>query len=115
MHPIITIQHELILKRWYHLFLFSQKNEFDNWSNMNQPIMEKILVNYLITDYISCGLSSPIFHAIFHSTLRSNSSKIQLLKMLMTIWDCLLKAYSITCAYSFINFCYLHIEFIYIK
>lgn len=58
--------------------------------------MERILLNYIITDYINCGLSSPMFYTVFHKTLQSDKSKIKLLKDLTKYWDYLLKNYEIT-------------------
>lgn len=78
------------------MFLFLQKNKLDDWSNQNQPTLEKILHNYLITDYISCGLSSPTFHTVFQRTLQSNKSKTKLIKNLIMTWDCLFKIYKLT-------------------
>lgn len=77
-------------------FFFSQKSELNDWANLNQPSMERILLNYIITDYISCGLSSPTFYTVFNTTLQSNKSKVKLLKDLTTFWDCLFNNYKIT-------------------
>lgn len=76
--------------------MYSQKRESDDWANLNQPSTEIILLNYIITDYISCGLSSPTFYTVFHTTLQSKKSKLKLLKDLITLWDCLFKNYEIT-------------------
>lgn len=65
--------------------------------------MEKILTNYLITDYISCGLSSPDFHIIFQTTLRSNKLKNKLLNKLMIIWNYIFTEYKVNSMFIFKN------------
>uniref|UniRef100_A0A2S2PTA9 Uncharacterized protein n=1 Tax=Schizaphis graminum TaxID=13262 RepID=A0A2S2PTA9_SCHGA len=72
------------------------KYELDKWSNHNESTMERILIFYLVTDYISCGLSSPEFHTVFHKYLNTETSKIKLLKDLVKIWDNLFKNYKIS-------------------
>jgi len=57
--------------------------------------MERILLFYLVTDYIGCGLSSPEFHTIFYKNLSTEASKIKLLNDLVKIWDSLFKNYKI--------------------
>lgn len=66
---------------------------------MSQPNIEKILLNYLISDYISCGLSSPVYHSVFNKSLQSDKSKMKLLKDLVALWDYLFKNYEITSMY----------------
>jgi len=58
--------------------------------------MERILIFYLVTDYIGCGLSSPEFHTVFHKYLNTETSKIKLFKDLVKIWDNLFKNYKIS-------------------
>jgi len=57
--------------------------------------MERILLFYLVTDYIGCGLSSPEFHSVFYKNLSTEASKIKLLNDLVKIWDSLFKNYKI--------------------
>ncbi|XP_050429414.1 uncharacterized protein LOC126838769 [Adelges cooleyi] len=72
------------------------KNELDDWSNMNQPLPERMLLIYLLSDYISCGFSNPSLYATFNTTLKTNKSKRTLLKSLVSIWYYLFKALKIT-------------------
>ncbi|XP_060849147.1 uncharacterized protein LOC132928472 [Rhopalosiphum padi] len=72
------------------------KYELDKWSNHNELTMERILIFYLVTDYIGCGLSSPEFHTVFHKYLNTETSKIKLFKDLVKIWDNLFKNYKIS-------------------
>lgn len=72
----------------------------DNWSNKNQSSTDRLLIHYFITDYISCGLSSPSYYSEFQRTLQSDKSKIKLLKTLLKIWDYLFKHNSINCKYK---------------
>ncbi|KAE9539982.1 hypothetical protein AGLY_005234 [Aphis glycines] len=71
------------------------KYELDKWSNLKESPMEKMLVFYLVTDYICCGLSSPEFHIVFHKYLNTEPSKIKLLKDLVNIWANLFKNFKI--------------------
>ncbi|XP_022164015.1 uncharacterized protein LOC111029357 [Myzus persicae] len=71
------------------------KHEMNKWSDRNES-MERILLFYLVTDYIGCGLSSPGYHAVFHKNLNTETSKIKLLNDLLKIWDSLFKNYKIS-------------------
>lgn len=65
--------------------------------SLNQPTMETILLNYFITDYISCGFSSPNFHTIFHKNLQADDAKrLRLMKLLIRVWNCTFNHYAIT-------------------
>lgn len=75
--------------------MFLQKYELDKWSNSKESSVEKILIFYLVTDYICCGLSSPEFHIVFHKYLNTEHSKIKLLKDLVNIWASLFKHFKI--------------------
>jgi len=68
----------------------------DKWSNPKETSMEKMLIFYLVTDYICCGLSSPEFHIVFHKNLNTEPSKIKLLKDLVNIWTNLFKNFKIS-------------------
>ncbi|VVC26625.1 Hypothetical protein CINCED_3A002664 [Cinara cedri] len=76
--------------------IYLMSNKFEDFSILKQPFTEILLQSYLITDYISCGLSSPSFHSIFIKTLLSDGSKKKLIKKLLQIWDCLFKKLKIT-------------------
>lgn len=78
---------------------FLQKYDLKEWSDINRPSDDRILLYYFITDYISCGLSSPVYHTEFHKNLHSDKSKMKLLKEIITIWDVLFKRYTVTSMY----------------
>lgn len=68
----------------------------DRWSDPKESSIEKILLCYLVTDYIGCGLASPEFHTVFHKNLLTETSKIKLLNDLVKFWDSLFKNYKIS-------------------
>jgi len=76
--------------------VFFQKYEMDKWSDPKESSMEKMLLCYLVTDYIGCGLASPEFHTVFHKNLFTEASKIKLLNDLVKFWDSLFKNYKIS-------------------
>lgn len=71
----------------------------DQSLNTNQSSEERIFLSYLVTDYISCGLSSPDFYPEFYKYIHPNKSKVKLVKKVFKMWDCLLKNYKITSMY----------------
>lgn len=73
----------------------------------NRSFEDKILLNYFITDYIACGLSSTAFHTEFNKTLSKEKSKIKLIKRLMFNWSGLFKSFEITSTLTFINIIYI--------
>lgn len=82
---------------------------------MNQSSEERIFLTYLVTDYISCGLSSPDFYPEFYKHIHPNKSKVKLVKKVLKMWDCLLKNYEITSMYInliFISTCVFYKTFI---
>lgn len=100
MYVIYLLRIKLYIFQYINKHLFSQKHEIDGWSRLNQPSIEKILLNYLISDYISCGLSSPVYYSVFNKPLQSNKSKIKFLKDVIASWECLFKNYEITSMYT---------------
>jgi len=72
------------------------KYDLEEWSHINRPSEDRILLYYFITDYISCGLASPVYHTEFNNNLHSDKSKMKLLKEIITIWNVLFKYYTVT-------------------
>lgn len=101
----------MMLSDTYYKIIYLQKYELDQSSNMNQSSEERIFLSYLVTDYISCGLSSPNFYPEFYKYIYPNKSKVKLVKRVLKLWDCLLKNYKITSMYInliFICTCVFH-------
>lgn len=64
--------------------------------SLNQPTMETILLNYFLTDYISCGFSSPIFHSVFHKYILSDDAKRSLIRLIIKVWSSIFEQFEIT-------------------